>query len=506
MTLFKRGQRNGLSGILSSAGSGILNLLAGIVLIPIILGTVGAGPYGVWLFISALASYLNYSDLGIGSAMVHFASRHRSGHEERDLRTLLRASLLWVSLVLAVVLPVFATVVYIYLDRGSVSHVVGDANRFPLLATGVVMLAGLVLRPFSSALIGWGHLPTERLYQTLGVITRVVGTLVACLIFRDIIVVACVETAAVILPNVLSAFRVRALQEQISTRRSSAWSAMRYMLSYSGRSFGVSAAGALVLQSGVLILGVTSTPQSVAYYNAAFRVYASIRQLITWVTDPMRSALSRINAASAARAEQVVLGIGLLTAWLVLLGCGALALLAPVIIPLWLGSEAPVELLITTVTVLLVGLIANSFHLPLAPAGDAAGKPGVFLVPQIVWLILSISLTFLLAPSLGALGAALGLTLPLLVVEPSYLWLAVSKLGLSIKRWTRSVLLPALLPALTAGTTVALAELVILAGRGGSAGPILLAAIYVVTFISITFATRLRVAWRSVQIALKENL
>lgn len=440
-----RGGHRGLAGVLSSAGAGVAGLIAGIVLLPVIISTVSAEQYGIWLVVSAIAQYLNYSDLGVGTAIVHFGSRSRAGGEERDLGAFLQAGLIWNALALVVVAPVFLVVAYLYLWSGKAQEVLTQPEATALLLVGVAMLGALLLKPFGSALNGAGLLPIERRNQTVGVLVRVVLTLVACFALRDIVFVAMAEALAVIVPVCLSWATVRTRGLARMKWVGFPGETLRYMLSYSVRSFAVNAVGALLLQAGTIAAGVTLRPQDVTYYNAAFRVYTSVRQLIGWANDPFRPALSRLNVAAPAEARRALMSICFVTLSLSVAGCAFLMIAAKDVVRIWLGPGVPIDTIAVTMVVLLAGLMVNAVHLPLIPAADASGAPGVFFVPQLIWMIATVGGSLCFGAVFGLPGIALGLTLPLVVIEPFYLVRAARVLVFSLADWARAVARPVLI-------------------------------------------------------------
>jgi O-antigen/teichoic acid export membrane protein len=433
-----------LAGILSSAGAGILSLVAGIVLLPIVISSVGSASYGIWLLISAIATYLNYSDLGVGTAIVHFGSRARVGGESRTLGELLSAGLLWNTAALFLIMPIYFLVGVSYISSNARSGGLTGTEPQALVTLGAIMTATLVLKPFSSALTGAGRLPIDKRNQGVGVIVRIVGTLIACLLFGNVVAVAVAETTAVLVPSLLSAGAVYIGGLAPLAWGRSSFTTLKYMLSYSVRSFAVNLIGALILQAGTVIVGVVTNPSDVTYFNAAFRIYTSVRLLMSWLSDPFRPALSRLYVSSHEAATRVLESLAFISLSASLVGCGTLILGSVDIVDIWLGSKVPTSEVALTFVILLTGLTVNAIHIPLIPAGDAAGYPGVFFSVQLLWVILFVPLGFWWGHLLGIAGVALALTLPLLVVEPIYLWRASVVLGFRIGDWLRAVIAPAL--------------------------------------------------------------
>lgn len=430
-------------GVSLSVAAGMASLIAGIVLLPFILREVGAGTYGVWLILSSVASYLYFSDVGIGSAITHFGSRSRGGQKGPSLSSLLASGLVWSGITCLVVLPFYFLFSQWYVSSWADS--VAEQDRFLLVILSLGLLIPLLLRPFGSALIGAGFLTVDRRNQLVGVVIRVGGTLFVCFSDLGIIGIAAAELMALLVPSLLSVLSLH-MRGLIKVRRGDVSTAtLRVMLGFSFRSFSVNLVGALTLQSGMIIIGLVGSAAEVTYYNAAFRVYSSVRQLLTWTVDPFRPALSRIFAKNRADATRVLTSI-----LLVSLGAGAAAsicliIAAPDLITLWLGDAVPSRSVSVAAQVLLAGLLINMIHIPLAPATDAAGRPGILLVGQILWLILCLGLSFPFAIHFGVVGVALALSLPLIVVEPVMLWLGMRALNMQLKDWLIGVVKPVII-------------------------------------------------------------
>lgn len=232
------------------------------------------------------------------------------------------------------------------------------------------------------------------------------------------------------------------------------------MFSYSMGSFTVSMVGAAVLQLGTLIIGVLGTPSQVTYFNAAFRIYASVRQVIGWLTDPFRSVLSRLYVNDHAKAKTVLYDLLFVSFITSTLGCLLLLITLPSVLKIWLGDSVPLGEVALTSSALLTGLILNALHIPLIPASDAAGRPGAFLPHQIWWLASYGALSYLLFPQFGIAGVAFAMTAPLPFIEFAYLTRSRTTVDLNFKEWNRRVIQPAI-PVLLLGLIAALIAQVI---------------------------------------------
>jgi O-antigen/teichoic acid export membrane protein len=432
--------------VLYGAGFGVLTLLTGIILLPIVLLSIGAGTYGVWLFLVSVASYLNNADLGVGTAIIHFGSRLRGGDSQHSMSRLASAALVWTALIGVVIVPAFALVSLAYVDGVASAVGLSTPEVTQVVVIGSVAMCTLILRPYSAILLGSGQFILERKIQMTGQLVRIAGTLFACLLVPSLTSVATAETIALLVPGMLcmiAVYRKRLARLQINR---DVGKTLREMTSFSIRSLSVSLTGAVILQGGTVIVGLVGGPSQVAYYNAAFRVYAGVRYLNSWMVAPFQSALSRVFAGSHEAGQRLLRSITFGSFGAVALACGLLIPASPFLVQVWLGNSVPVGEIALTISILLFGLVLNSIHLPLFMASDAVGRPGVFLPVQLLWAASFVVLGFALGARFGIVGVALALSLPLLVVEPLYIWLSLSPkfLGMTMKSWWTGCFAPVL--------------------------------------------------------------
>ena len=480
-------------------------MVAGILLIPLVITQVGSAAYGPWLVIAAIASYLQYSDVGVGAAIVHFGSRARSGANERSLSDYVSAGLAWNVAAAIVVVPIFSISAWLY-----VSSVAGEAGLDPsdvtgLVTVGAIMLGCVLIAPFSSALVGAGLLPLDRRNQGIGVLARIVGTIAACLITHDVVWVATAEMAGSVLPQIIALFgllRRHLLQLRVSK---DTLPTLRFMLNYSVKSFGVAAVGALILQAGTIIVGIFLGPSDVTYFNAAYRVYTAARQTLMWAVDPFRSALSRLFVNDAEAARRIVISLTFSSLSVATVAAGTLAFASSQIVALWLGPSVPTEAIASTLSVLLLGLIVNAAQIPLVPAGDANGRPGAFFSIQVIWLVSFLVLACALVNVVGIVGVALGLGIPLVFVTPLYLHRARRVIALQAKEWFTEAILPTLIIALPA-TLVATAVALIQYAVGAQPFSILTGGAFIASVAITVFFARARLPHDGIMRLLKVEL
>ncbi|WP_197481940.1 hypothetical protein [Rhodococcus sp. HS-D2] len=431
-----------LGGISSSAFAGVALMISGLLLIPLNISTLGADVYGVWLTISVTATVLYYSDLGIGLAIIHYGSQFRARLVTLSYSSLLSCGVVWAFGIWLVVGACFAVISDLLLDSRFEAAGISTFTAGTLIGLGLLLLGALVIKPFESVLISAGYINYQRRSQVAGAVLRVVGTVFACVTFGDVVAVAAAEVVAMLLPPAISAGLV--LKFRLATVK---WtlvdvSTFRTLFSYSLRSFVTGMVGALVLQAGAIVAAIVGSPADVTYFTAAFRVYNSIRQIISWLTEPFRSMMSRLWRLDPVSAQSSLVLFLFVTYSVTITGCISIALASVDIVSVWLGENVPIGAVSLTVSILVMGLVLNVVHIPFIPALDGAGRPGIYFPLQVLWLVMYLAAAIPLGNQYGIVGIAVGLSAPLILLEPLYLWRALSALDLTFERWTWEALIP----------------------------------------------------------------
>lgn len=428
-------------GIAYGVFVGVLSLFSGIILLPIVASQVGSGPYGVWLFLISITTYVGYGDLGVTGAIIHFGARARGGDGERTLSELLSAGLIWSLLSMIVILPLYLWLAWQYTENHLDILAHSEMSQVMLVCMGGVVAFMAVVRPFTGALISTGLMVWTQRAAFATLIFRVVGTLVAVYTVGTVTAVALVETIATILPGVILMILVLTRVARVRFTRGM-WPTLKLMLGYSTKSLTMGLSETVVLQGGTLIVGLVIGPASVTHFNLAYRVYNGVRQLMDWILEPFRSALSRI-AVGARDAHLALIGtLSFVVVAIMTAGTAVWFLGSQFLVGHWVGDHMPAASIALVATVLLVGMLIESLHWPWILAADTLGMPGAFLLPQILWGVLFIPLGLYLGQHGGIVGVAVAMVLPLIVLEPVYLGIARRVAGLRVRDWWRQSLRP----------------------------------------------------------------
>lgn len=464
MVRFQRalvGSSSVLHGVRASVTTGVLGLFVGLLTLPLIFATVGAERYGVWLVLFSITQVLLVSDLGIGSAATHFLSRCRGGDVLLPEAAIVLTAVVWglASSFFSLALYFVFAVTYISSLDGQAS--LDESSAVRLMWVGACLVMGMAFRPFGSIGLGLGLLVVDRRLQALGLLLRVFGTLAGCLVFDSIVIVAASEALGSLL-GVLIMIPIVLAKTGVSARVSwrSCPGVFRIMFRFGWNAFLVNALGVAITQLGTLLVAVLAGPVQVAYFGAASRVASAVRTTVGWAVEPLRPAMSRRFADRSIDRASLLVGVVFTTGAVSSLLVGGLMIAANPLVRVWLGSGAVEAGAATVLQVLLIGLLLNSFHIPLIPLLDGAGYPGAFLWLHFLWLCAAFGGALAGNMAAGFIGVAVGLSLPIVLLEPFYLLRASRVLGVRYSALMLRAVCPVGL-AFLAGSAAALAAILV---------------------------------------------
>lgn len=455
-------RRTVLGAVTSSASLGVLSLLAGLLLLPLVFSRVGVSEYGVWIILTTMTTYLYQSDLGMGSAVIRYAAIARSRGDRDSLSKVSCSSLTWMAIVGVVVAPIAGLSFYF-----GIGPVAWDAHLrrevfIAMCAFSTVIVSLLGLRCFSALMQGLGFWSIEKRFQMVGLLIRVIGTLTTCIFFPQILILALVETIALIVPVFLAAGFILRLKMFDFGRSFVSFSQIKFLLSFSFRVFSVGAVGTAIIQAGVIIAGVIVSPAVAAYYSAVLRLYLAVRQAITWVVEPFMPALARLYSLSQDSDRRFSLAVISISSLVGGLGSVAILLSSRDILRLWLGSDIPLPALDASLMLMMAGMFVNSLHIGSISALNAVEKPGAYLSLQLVWLTSTIVLCVVLGTRFGIVGISLGNVLPILFLEVFYVRRFLRLLNIRFKTWLVVCLWPLIMLSMIGLVGAALTSLITL--------------------------------------------
>lgn len=409
-------------------------------LLPMTLNAYGADLYGVYALTVAMTA-LFQQDLGMGNATTRFAA---VAHAKKDDTELARvSSAAWVfyvatAVVMSVGLLIALWVTLANMDTttaelsslGHVLAVLAAANVFSILVTAVNR----------QILSGIGALTQVNLALIVQAVMRVAMTAAVIFIGWSIIAVAAVDLIVTVLTGILVlALRRRfapGLRIRLTTFR---WSTFRTMFAVSSQLLVVALASTAIMQAGSVIAAVTLPVAAIAFYAAGQRMYVLVKEVTGSLAVAVLPHASSVYAkgGSAANARTYLLGTQAAN-MLMMLVLVPVVCFMPLIMRIWVGPESQGAVIVAQV--LILSMLANNNHLLALPLLTADGSIKSYAILHTIWALTGITLATLLSGPLGIAGIALGIAIPVLVLEPLYIVIVLRRLSVNGRDFARSCL------------------------------------------------------------------
>ncbi|GAA3631103.1 hypothetical protein GCM10022200_12480 [Microbacterium awajiense] len=431
--------------------------MAYVALLPVVLTAFGAESYGLYVLTVAVGS-LFQQDLGIGGATTRFIGVAVPSHDVTRMRSIASASTVF--FVIAAFLLAGATAAAFALV---VPNARFDDDLTPtawaLCVLGVVnVFLTLVFASNRQILAGVGRLNDVN-YLLIGVaVFRILVTVGVCWADLGIVAVAIVDVTAILGFGVATYVLRRLRAPEISARpRDFRWRVFRELFGVSSQLMVLDIAGVVIMQVGGILTALLMPIAFAALYAAAQRIYLLVKEVTgSLATAVLPTASMREGGATGTPvAELYVRGTTFANMLMTIVLVPTLVFM-PAIMTAWLGPEGAAAAIVAQI--LLISMFANNNHLLAVPILVAQGSVRGYAVLHVIWAVTGTALAAVLGTMLGLPGIAVGLTLPVLLLEPLYVLIALRRLGLRARDFAvRCLLLPF-------GTVAPLAVLLYLAG------------------------------------------
>ena len=471
-----------------SLGAQTWLLVLTIALAPVLIHRLGTTAYGLYALIVAMVGYLGLLDFGLGIATVKYVSEHLARRDraavERAVGTALTAYLaigFAGGSAIALAGPPLAG------HLGASTALVGTArSALPLVAAGFTIAMPLALVtaiPTAlqrldlvnrvNALLGTATVAGSAAVVLLGGgLLGVIGVMVAV----NAVALACftVLTARLLWPG--------ALRPRID--RTSA----RFLFSFGIAKFVNQLATQAVLHVDKFLVAVLASISAVTFYVVPVTAAQTAMIIVGTVAGPFLPAASGFHAVGDMRRfGELYVRVNKLVAALVLPLAALLIVFAEPILRVWVGPSFAHESA-DPLRVLAAGYAVNAFSTVPALACDSMGRPRVTTAFSVLSGVLNISLSLVLIPRFGILGASFAILINSLVLVPIFVvYVHRRVLGTPV----RTLLSQAILRPVGAAAAAVGALLCLLQVVRGPATLVLAAAAALVFYGATCFALRL---------------
>jgi O-antigen/teichoic acid export membrane protein len=396
----------------------VVGMIVPFFLTPVVIRHLGTVAYGVWILAVSTVAYLGLLDLGLRSAVIRYVSKADAQGQEAEAQDAIGAAL-WFRILIAfaaVALSFVLALVFPHLFK-----VPGGLER-PAQIT-VLMCAFAVAVTLVSGVFG-AVLGAIHRFDVLSWVTvtqtaiKAIGVIVILRSGRGLIALASWEFAVTLLAGIVTwiaavkiypTCRVRLGRPDIKT--------LKKIWSYSFTTFIIVIAVQVVFNTDNIVVGAFISVGAVAFYSIGGSLVAYSRQVVSSVATTFIPMASNLEAAGKSeelqrlllKGTQATLGLALPVS-LVLLFRGK------TFIGLWMGAKFSEE----AGTVLQILMISQFFGVANTTAGQIAF--GIEKHKSVAkWAVaeatLNLSLSILLAKTIGLYGVAWGTSIATTIIH-----------------------------------------------------------------------------------------
>lgn len=371
---------------------------------PFVLSRLGAERFGMWSLFFAFSSYLLSLDLGIGATMTRFIAAQRPSDGRRALVRTLRWGL-WVALAQGL-----AWGAAIVLARGWIASAfhVPTPIRPEALDALVIFAIGVVLlfpaQVLMASLQGFERLDLSNLCWAISVMSHVAALFVGLSLGGGLQSVALAGVIAQAVAGLLAAGLLRGQLREVAEGGQGRGPTWRDLMHFSTALWLLGLLGVLQLQAGRMVLGMLGNLTMVAEYELGFRVANTIAGIPILMLSAVIPTASRVWE-SEGRSAIISLFLSA-SRWVyahAALALGALWLLAPDVVRVWLGPGH--ERIADLIRLWVIGYAASLAYAPGTFIARGMGRPWFEVWSYVPAVFLNLALAIAWVPTYGTAGA-----------------------------------------------------------------------------------------------------
>jgi len=259
-----------------------INLVTGIVTLPLIAAHLGKEELGVWLLIGNLVAFVGLSDFGVGSSIARFVARYRQTDPDK-LSVLLSTAVAILSVLTSLLLLITVLLAGLVPDLLRVPPALAADARFAFLLVGAAAALLLLLRMASGILAGYQKYGPHGTGKILEALLSFLAVLVMARIDRlDLRHLAMATAAVTVASNLALVWVAWRMTGPWDLRYSRIRGDMvREIFSLGFSSLGLSLSTMLYVQGIGLLVGVTYGLQAAAIYGVCLLLANNIQALLS---------------------------------------------------------------------------------------------------------------------------------------------------------------------------------------------------------------------------------
>lgn len=357
------------------AGRMVLSLI----LVPFLTRLMGAETYGVWVILFQVVGYFSLLDLGLGSAVVRFVSRHLEPPDDATISRILNtANLMYLGLGLLAFLA--AWLFSHWLDSVfDIDKTLAAQAADALTVLGVYLMLRFWLLPFGGSLEAFQRTDLDRRLGFGEDLIRAALLLAVLYLNGTLVHLALVVFGVNLLRQVAGIFMTHRIFRGLRLSLADADRETAIELAkYSRISLGITLCWVVLLNTDGPLLGALVSTAAAGIYRAGAQLVHQLRLVLHGIGGPLIPAVSQLSSDSDPDRIRLIYLRGLrYLSWLTFALCATAALYANDFVALWLPPEFE-----PAGTVLIILAVGGAFSLP-----QTIGEAVLFGVSKHSWLL-----------------------------------------------------------------------------------------------------------------------
>ncbi|OOV29268.1 hypothetical protein BXU11_04940 [Flavobacterium sp. LM5] len=440
-------------GALLSYAAIVFNIIAGFVYTPWMVSQIGKSDYGLYILVTAFLTYF-VMDFGLGQTIARFITNYKVKNEIEKINQLLGLTTrfyLFINLLIFIIL----IGAYFFIENIFLELTPVEIEKFKVvyLIAGGFSLLSFPFLPLDGVLIAYEKFVVLKLCDVISKVSIIVLMVIALLMGYKLYALVAINALVGIVVIVI---KLIVIKKSLPLRPNFKFRSKPLLKELFKFSFWISVIGIaqrLLINIAPLVLGIVSGTEAIAIFSIGVIIEGYTWTFAHALNGLFLSKVSQLNLEENNLKEITNLMIRVGRIQLIVMGLLLIGLIAlgQEFIILWMGesftaSYLVVVLLITPGFISLTQEIAYTY---LFVINELKYRALLFLSGAVVSLIIS----FLLAPTLGALGCAIGIftaTFGFHVLGMNYIYWKKVKLNIPrfFKECFGNLLLPLILTLL----------------------------------------------------------
>ena len=415
---------------LSNSAAFVVEAVVAFMMMPFVVGQLGDSAYGIWILVNALTGYLGLFKMGFRPSINKHVAEYKALGDVPSMKRFMGASLHIYMYVSLLIIITAVTVSYFLPQIFSVGDEFGSIFQILVLFAGVHSAFSLIGTTYGGVISGYQRYEINAGIE-IGVIVIRALLIVAFLPeFPDLYTMAAAHFSITILGflvTIVAAKKIAPLDDLPIVKKPGK-DVLKIILKYNSISFSIAALSILINFVDSIVIGIILPLSVVTHYGVGDRLVKYCLMFLNVSTKVIAPAISELNATNKKDTlNQVLIGTHKASCLVVFPILLCLFVQGGLFIELWMGQGYNDSYQIMQVLAISALFIAPSQSVNSYLYG--IGKHKFLLYILAVETAISLPLCIILGKIYGAVGVAIGISVPRAVLRGLFLPLMIGKIA-----------------------------------------------------------------------------